>query len=370
MIARFAARTLMATMGAALAFACGVSSSYDVVIATRDDAAPPSFTSPDAGDGDASNGTGVTVTFCATNECPAGRASCPNNPFPCAGDLSTDDDNCGACGHHCPDLSATAHGDMLHAAAKCTSGSCRFTCRSGYADCNGFIEDGCEADLSIDSQNCGGCGMACPASDVCDDGVCVCPVRESCGACGNICPPPTGPAFPRAWHAEYGCVDGQCNQPSCSGTFDDCNGDFPGVPEGDGCEADLYFDAKNCSKCGLACGPGETCERGACRCPCGAPCFQDRLRSDVENCGGCGFRCPGVDTLGMANGTPVCDEGVCDFRCNAGWADCDGDDQNGCETNLASDPLNCGRCNVRCDGVDGQACVDGTCTMKECGVVQ
>ncbi len=43
---------------------------------------------------------------------------------------------------------------------------------------------------------------------------------------------------------------------------------------------------------------------------------------------------------------------------------------NGVCSNTQADPLNCGACGVRCDGVEGQACVDGQCLMKECGVVQ
>ncbi|MBX3225158.1 MAG: hypothetical protein KF795_31865 [Labilithrix sp.] len=365
---RLAASAVLVAMGSLLAVACGLSSSHDVVIATRD-ASPPSFVDPDA-DVSMPDGSGATTALCPTNECPAGRATCPNNPFPCAVDPSTDDDNCGACGHHCPDLGLTAHGDMLHADAHCVKGACQLVCKSGFADCNGFVEDGCEGNLSQDKQNCGACGVVCPGSDVCFMGECVCSIEGSCGTCGNVCPRNTQPPFPRDWHAGYGCVGGQCNAPTCMATWGDCNDDFPTDPAGDGCETNLDNDRNNCSQCGRVCAAGEICRRGICECPCGAPCFQARINTDVENCGGCGFRCPGVSDPRMVHGVPICDEGVCDFRCEAQWADCDGDDQNGCETNVTNDPLNCGGCNVRCSGVDGQACVDGKCAMKECGGVQ
>ena len=46
--------------------------------------------------------------------------------------------------------------------------------------------------------------------------------------------------------------------------------------------------------------------------------------------------------------------------CSGGWADCDGNIQNGCETSLEWDPLNCGACGTACAG--GQYCSTGVCT--------
>ena len=45
--------------------------------------------------------------------------------------------------------------------------------------------------------------------------------------------------------------------------------------------------------------------------------------------------------------------------CDEGWADCDNDQSDGCEIELASDPAHCGRCARACAG--GAACVDGFC---------
>jgi hypothetical protein len=47
-------------------------------------------------------------------------------------------------------------------------------------------------------------------------------------------------------------------------------------------------------------------------------------------------------------------------RCAQGFADCDGLDLNGCETDTRSDRRNCGRCRAECNGV-GHFCSDGTC---------
>jgi hypothetical protein len=198
--------------------------------------------------------------------------------------------------------------------------------------------------------------------------------EANCGACGNVCNEPR-PAFPQDWHAKYGCVDGACYVPICRPGWFDCNGDFLD-PGGDGCEINGDEDTANCGGCGLACGVGEVCDYGRCKCACGTGCSFP-LEADVDNCGACGFRCPGARSplpqmsepfVDISHGGPICDRGLCDYRCSEGWADCDGDIQNGCETRLLDDPRHCGTCGVRCDGVEGQACVEGVCTTKGCTV--
>jgi hypothetical protein len=53
--------------------------------------------------------------------------------------------------------------------------------------------------------------------------------------------------------------------------------------------------------------------------------------------------------------------------CAAGFADCDGDPQNGCEVETDTDELHCGGCGVAChaDGprVTAAACVAGACRL-------
>ena len=68
--------------------------------------------------------------------------------------------------------------------------------------------------------------------------------------------------------------------------------------------------------------------------------------------------CDGIDN----NCDGQTDEG-CPLNCDPGTADCNGDRVD-CETDLSSDPNNCGGCNIACDG--GQTCVNSSCEGGAC----
>jgi hypothetical protein len=55
--------------------------------------------------------------------------------------------------------------------------------------------------------------------------------------------------------------------------------------------------------------------------------------------------------------------GVCTPTCAAGFGDCDGNPNNGCEANLSTDLANCGSCKVGC-GLH-QTCASGVCVCKQ-----
>ena len=75
---------------------------------------------------------------------------------------------------------------------------------------------------------------------------------------------------------------------------------------------------------------------------------------DPQNCGGCGHVCGDVNVTSA----PTCGAGKCNLSCNSGYANCDGNDANGCEAKLATDGTNCGACGVNCNG---SACMAGLC---------
>lgn len=72
-----------------------------------------------------------------------------------------------------------------------------------------------------------------------------------------------------------------------------------------------------------------------------------------DHCGSCERRCEYPHASG------VCEQAECKLdSCAAGFADCDAESSNGCETSLHTDK-NCGGCGMRCEA--DTRCVGGTC---------
>lgn len=91
--------------------------------------------------------------------------NCDGNPLNgCEANIRIDPDNCGGCGRKCPELP--------HAQRGCGDVCTIWKCESGYGDCNRDGLDGCEVRTADDSKNCGRCGNACNAGQVCRHGKC------------------------------------------------------------------------------------------------------------------------------------------------------------------------------------------------------
>ena len=260
-------------------------------------------------------------------------ASCAENHADCNevvedGCESTLDssDQCGLCGHPC---------SLPNAAASCSEGSCRIeSCESGYEDCDGQPENGCE--VAVNSLNaCGGCGQGCSVS-----------------------------------HASSECDAGSCKFLACSAGFGDCNRDAAKLEAGDGCETDLS-STMNCGACGRTCPRDRPfCSGGKCssvECPAQrADCDGDNVSCETElrtnqNCGGCGTRCGP-----LANADVSCASGSCVPTCRSGFKDCDRAQQNGCETDLRT-TANCGECGRSCNFANAStACMSGACRLVGC----
>lgn len=85
---------------------------------------------------------------------------------------------------------------------------------------------------------------------------------------------------------------------------------------------------------------------------CGAACVD--LQSDPRNCKTCGNEC------NYPHAGSSCAQGACQIgACESGYADCINGPADGCETQLAIDPGNCGACGTRC--LLGQLCNGGKC---------
>ena len=300
--------------------------------------------------------------------CAPGWGDCDGNPDNgCETPLTTPAD-CGACDALCT---------VVDAATSCLAGACTSSiCDPGTADCDGGGGNGCEADLTSEAT-CGSCAVACVAAhgdNACAGGTCVPTCDPSwddcdgnpangcetdllasdahCGACGTVC---------ADFHGANGCVGGACSV-VCDASWASCDGSAT-----NGCET-AATTATNCGGCGIACdlpNASESCASGACALvscntgwgDCAAAAGCETPLTTTTNCGACFAGCTAL------NGTQACAGGTCVPSCAAGWASCDGDPSNGCETDLGSSDGNCGACGTTCADVGGtNLCAGGTCT--------
>ncbi len=320
--------------------------------------------------------------------CTAGFADCNGNKLGdgCEISTATDANNCGGCGAVC------SNSNM--ATRTCGGGACNGACAAGFTDCNNNkLADGCEISTASDANNCGGCGTVCSnnnmATRTCGAGACNgacaagfadcnnnkqsdgCEIQtagtdaNNCGGCGTVCS--------NNHMATRTCGAGACNG-ACAAGFADCNNN----KQSDGCEIQTAgTDANNCGGCGTVCSNNHmatrTCGAGACNGACAAgfaDCNNNKQSDGCEiditttsNCGTCGNAC-----VAPAHASAKCAGGACGFDCNMGWADCDGNPGNGCETDVTT-IANCGTCNNACMGSQTAlpVCTGGACAQVACG---
>jgi len=218
----------------------------------------------------------------------------------------TDNANCGACGKLCQ--------EQGNAERTCVAGKCTFKqCKTGFSDCNNTTDDGCEASTGEDANNCGACGNKCPAG-------------------ANTRPI---------------CTGGKCGLAACDNQYKDCDGKTD-----NGCETNLQTDVNNCNACGTVCNLANAkakCGSGSCgvdtcnvdykNCDGNAANGCERnTKTDPNHCGDCNQVCSS-----RPNTAAVCTNGACS-TCNNGFLSCDGNLQNGCETNANGNDFNCGSC--------------------------
>ncbi len=340
-------------------------------------------------------------------------------------DLAVDPRYCGLCETACPTGDSCSKGQCSIGLCDAGCGSGRF-CEFGFCylvscatDDEGLfcvLPDGGEFNrpdccggrcidlLSNDAENCGGCGLACPAGVACYQGLCavasICTADyESCVGsdggvawsgvcCSGICqgadsPECLGCGVPCPIGSACGgmpfrsCVDDAGNRVFCQKNAD--------CPDGRFC-AEGYCVLASCdagsSVCAVPILDGGV-DRGTC---CGSLCAD--VSSDNDNCGGCGARCAsGLNCMAFDNGSydacmdpsvsTYCGE---EFPCPAGFL-CDvsaclpptcgpGQENESCSygpgvmgtccggrcVDENSDPINCGTCGSSCSGGSFSAC--------------
>ncbi|MFO0607205.1 MAG: fibrinogen-like YCDxxxxGGGW domain-containing protein [Polyangiales bacterium] len=354
---------------------------------------------------------------CVIGGCSAGFADCDGMaPTGCETNIrGSDENNCGGCGVACR---------FTNAAATCGMGTCALgACNMGFGNCDMNPANGCEVNVNTDNANCGACGRACAAGQVCASGTCMTTCAagttncsgdcvntgtdpRNCGACGRACSLANvavnacvaggcviggcGVGFGdcdgmaangcetnvrasdvnncggcgvvcRFANAAAGCASGACALGACSAGFANCDGSAA-----NGCEVNVNVDNANCGGCGRACAAGQVCASGTCMTTCASGTTNcsgtcANTATDPSNCGACGTACA------LANvSTQACAAGACAVgACAAGFGNCNTTAADGCEVNLNTSAANCGRCGNAC--ATGLTCVAGTCTSTVLG---
>jgi hypothetical protein len=118
------------------------------------------YCTPDHG-----NRSTATFGYVMVRACPGGICACgtlTSCDALCV-DLQTNKNACGSCGTSCGSQNATG---------TCSNGACTEVCTPGFTDCDKISNNGCEANLNSDVNNCGACGTTCGAHQVCTSGTC------------------------------------------------------------------------------------------------------------------------------------------------------------------------------------------------------
>ena len=178
----------------------------------------------------------------------------------------------------------------------------------------------CPADVSSDAANCGGCGLACPANAVCQQGQCYC--AQGYTASGNQCV-----AAPAGTSAGNGCPAGMSPCP-------------------DGYCYELASDAAHCGACGNTCPSGMICTAST--------CTNVPATTAITAAATTATATPTTGTSGP--GTTLVAPGGFQFACVAiGLTNC-----GGTCVNTSTDGSNCGSCGTKCTG-PLMGCCGGTC---------
>jgi len=332
---------------------------------------------------------GTCNTACSvmsgTASCASGVCSIANCASPLADCNGLITDNCEVNTNtsmaHCGSCNNACSPSATNGTRTCNSGQCVLSCAAGFGDCDGNAQNGCETALNSLS-NCAACGTTCSfpnaaascATGSCQLGACntgfdnctsaagcETPLNSlaNCNGCGDAC---------NLANATEACVSGSCNLTQCANGFGNCNN-----MASDGCELALNT-LTNCNGCGVACNLAnatESCATQTCRVTQCSNGFDNCDGLDANgceaaintpaNCGGCGMVCD------FANATETCPASTCTFgACNSGFASCDNNQGNGCETALTT-ITDCGGCNVACTRANATTtCATGSCAIQQC----
>jgi hypothetical protein len=109
---------------------------------------------------------------------------------------------------------------------------------------------------------------------------------------------------------------------------------------------------------GTAGAPGDGCPEGMAECDGNPDTVCERNINLPTSCGDCTTVCSGN------NAFPVCEDQICKIEsCLGTYANCDGEVEDGCETNLNDNDVHCGECGRNC------AAHGATCETDRCSTI-
>ena len=278
------------------------------------------------------------------------------------------DDAAASCDGPCP---CTSDSSCSGATPRCDKNTGRCVpCLPTNDNCGPSKRCVAENDTYVCAESCKS-AADCPHADggpspECCDSKCIDTGADkmNCGACGMACPAVANGAA--------ACRAGKCGLGACNAGYTDCNNS-----PADGCETATGTDVRNCGGCGNACVAANgtpVCVAGKCavgQCNNGyTDCnmsvtdgCESNTANDPANCGKCGNACP------MApHSAPACNGGVCSLGCSGAFADCNQRAQDGCEIDTGADVMNCGGCGSLCGAVANgtPGCAAGKCGVAAC----
>jgi hypothetical protein len=105
---------------------------------------------------------------CGIALCVSGYQDCNNNTDDgCETNLSNNTNHCGQCGTDCEKVRVNSAAPHV-VSAKCVSALCKPNqCEPGWMDCDGALSNGCE-------QQSAACGKCCPAGQTCNQATGMC----------------------------------------------------------------------------------------------------------------------------------------------------------------------------------------------------
>lgn len=212
---------------------------------------------------------------------------------------------------------------FANATATCKSTMCSPNCKSGFGDCDGLANTGCEQSVS-DLANCGGCKRTCSTTNT----------------------------------TSVNCAAAKC-APTCAAPFGNCTTPSATAPD-DGCETNLTASKTHCGACGNSCYAGLVCSARTCGCSSAAHC-EGSTGVQSFSCDTATRRCVCSNTTCAAGEVCIKETGSNRCSCNGGAA-C-GVDAICCKSGCAdpqTDEDNCGGCGIDC--TSAQTCVAGVCT--------